>query len=118
MSNLVSKVVGDKRRWRAYKARSSRLPSTYRIAVEAIERYLMCFGPTNADSAASMFEDLADLFEQASADGTPLRDVVGEDPVEFVETFLRNYTKGGWVTREQERLIDGIRRAEEGATRS
>ncbi|MFI6793991.1 hypothetical protein [Streptosporangium canum] len=32
-----------------------------------------------------MFEDLADLFEQAAADGTPIREIVGEDPVEFVE---------------------------------
>jgi DNA-binding ferritin-like protein (Dps family) len=38
-----------------------------------------------------MLEDLADLFEQGAADGTPLRDVVGEDPVEFAEAFLANY---------------------------
>ena len=39
-----------------------------------------------------MFEDLADLFERAAADGTPIREIVGEDPVEFVETFIQNYT--------------------------
>ena len=41
------------------------------------------------DSAASMFEDLADLFEQAAADATPIREIVGEDPVEFVDAFAR-----------------------------
>jgi len=67
-----------------------------------------------------MFEDLADLFERAAADGTPIRAVVGEDPVEFVEAFLQNYTKGGWVTRARERLVDAIARAEgeDGRTRS
>ncbi|MFE5827112.1 hypothetical protein ACFQ7B_35900 [Streptomyces erythrochromogenes] len=35
--------------------------------------------PTDADSSAAMFEDLADLFEQAAADGTPIRAIVGED---------------------------------------
>jgi ABC-type glutathione transport system ATPase component len=59
-----------------------------------------------------MFEDLAYLFEQAAADGTPIRAVVGEDPVEFAEAFLLNYSKGGWVTRERERLVNAIGRAE------
>ena len=119
ISDFTSKVIGDKRRWRGYKARTRQLPANYRTAVEALERYLMYFGPADGDSAASMFDDLADLFEQAAADGTPIREIVGEDPVEFVETFLENYTKGGWVTRERERLTSAIGRAEEGGgTRS
>jgi DNA-binding ferritin-like protein (Dps family) len=113
ISKFTSKVIGDKRRWREYKARTRQLPANYRTAVEALERYLMYFGPADGDSAASMFEDLADLFEQAAADGTPLRGIVGEDPVEFVEAFVQNYSKGAWVTRERERLTSAIERAEE-----
>ena len=113
ISKLTSKVIGDKRRWRAYKARTRQLPQTYRMAVEAIERYLMYFGPADGDSAASMFEDLADLFERAAADDIPIREIVGEHPVEFVEAFVQNYSKGGWVNREQERLTEAIERAEE-----
>jgi DNA-binding ferritin-like protein (Dps family) len=111
ISDFTTKVIGDKRRWRAYKARTRQLPTNYRTTVDAIERYLMYFGSADGDSAASMFEDLADLFEQAAADGTPIREIVGEDPVEFVEAFLQNYSKGGWVTRERERLTDAIDRA-------
>ena len=70
----------------------------------------MYFGPADGESAASMFEDLADLFEQAAADGTPIREIVGEDPVEFVEAFLQNYEKGGWISRERERLTSAIDR--------
>ena len=54
----------------------------------------MCFGPGDGDTASSMFEDLADLFEQSAANGTPVRAIVGEDPVEFAEAFLRNYPEG------------------------
>ena len=97
-------MIGDKRRWREYKARVRQLPPNYRTAVDAIERYLMYFGTMDGDSAASLFEDVADLFEQAAADGTPIREIVGEDPVEFVEALIRNYPKGGYVVREQERL--------------
>ena len=111
---FISKVIGPKRWWRAYKARKEQLPEDYRAAVDAVERYLMYFVPTDGDSAASMFEDLADLFEQAAVDGTPIRETVGEDPVEFVEAFVQNYTEGGYVpTRERKRLTDAIARAEE-----
>jgi DNA-binding ferritin-like protein (Dps family) len=111
ISKFTSKVIGDKRRWREYKARTRQLPENYRAAVDAFERYLMCLGPADGDSAASMFEDLADLFEQSAADGTPIRAVVGKDPVEFIEAFLRNYPEGQWRSRERERLISAIDRA-------
>jgi DNA-binding ferritin-like protein (Dps family) len=105
---FFSKVIGDKRRWREYKARVRQLPPEYRTAVDAIERYLMHFGPVDGDSAASVFEDVADLFEQAAADGTPIREIVGEDPVEFVDALVRNYAKGGYVDRERQRLVSAI----------
>ncbi|HEU5470694.1 MAG TPA: DUF1048 domain-containing protein [Actinophytocola sp.] len=107
-------MIGPKRQWREYKARVKRLPPNYGAAVEAIERYLMHFVPTDAGSVGSMFEDLADLFEQAAANGTPIREIVGNDPVEFVEAFVQNYTTGGYVTnRERKRLTDAIARAAE-----
>jgi DNA-binding ferritin-like protein (Dps family) len=115
---FISKMIGDKKRWRAYKARKRRLPGNYRAAVDAIEHYLMHFVPTDGDSVASEFEDLADLFEQAAADGTPIREIVGEDPVEFVEAFARNYSEGGYVpARERKRLTDAIARAAEEVSR-
>jgi DNA-binding ferritin-like protein (Dps family) len=118
---FISKVVGPKRRWREYKARVRQLPENYRTAVDATEQYLMHFVPADSDSAASEFEDLADLFERAAADGTPIREIVGDDPVAFAEAFAQNYTKGGYVPdRERERLIRAIKRAEgeDGGTRS
>jgi DNA-binding ferritin-like protein (Dps family) len=69
------------------------------------------FGPGQGDSVLSMLEDLADLFEQAAADGTPIREIVGEDPVEFAEAFVQNYPEGQWISRERERLTNAIDRA-------
>lgn len=114
---IISKVIGDKRRWRAYKARTRNLPASYRTAVEALERYLMYCGPGgDGNEAQSMFEDLVDLFEQSAANGISIREIVGEDPVEFLEAFVRNYPDGGWRTRERNRLIRAIERAEEEST--
>jgi DNA-binding ferritin-like protein (Dps family) len=101
----------QKRRYRQYKARMARLPESYRTAAEAVNRYLMYFGPGTGEGVLTMLEDLIPLFEQAAASGTPVREIVGEDPVEFVEAFKRNYPEGQWVARERERLARAIDRA-------
>jgi DNA-binding ferritin-like protein (Dps family) len=80
----------------------------------AITAYLGGLG--DGDSILSMLDDLADLYEQGAADGTPVREIVGEDPVEFAEAFLRNYPAGQWITREQERLTGAVEQAEVEAT--
>jgi DNA-binding ferritin-like protein (Dps family) len=108
-SNFIKKVVGEKGQWREYKARGRQLPPSYRTALDAFERYLNYFG-TGGDSTA-IYGDLVDLFEQSAADGTPIREVVGDDPVEFIQTLVANYPKGQWIIRERERLITAIDRA-------
>jgi DNA-binding ferritin-like protein (Dps family) len=108
---LIAKVIGPKKRWRAYKARVKELPDDYRAAVEAIERYLMHFGLVEARSAEALFEDVADLFERAALDGTPIREIVGDDAVEFVDALIRNYDQGGYIKRERDRLNNAIARA-------
>lgn len=115
MGNPIEKVVGnfeDKRRWRRHKARVKELPETYRTAEQALERYLNYFGAiSRGDLFMTMLEDLADLFEQAAADDTPIRAIVGDDPVDFAETFLANYAEGQWINKERRRLTEAIDRA-------
>ncbi len=112
MNKFVAKVVGEKRQWREHKARTRQLPESYRTALEALERYLMHAGPGgDGANAASMFDDLLDLFEQSAANRTPIREIVGEDPVEFLETFVQNYPDGQWRLRERKRLTSAIDRA-------
>jgi DNA-binding ferritin-like protein (Dps family) len=109
---LLATVIGPKKEWRAYQARVKALPPNYRDAVEAIERYLMHFGVVDADGATALNNDVIDLFERAAADGTPIRDVVGDDPVEFVEALIANYAKGGYIDRERARLVRSIEEAD------
>ncbi len=109
ISRFIKRILGEKAQWRQYKARARKLPATYRAAVDALERYLMYFG-TGGDGTA-VYADLVDLFEQSAANRTPIRQVVGDDPVEFIETFVQNYPKGSWITRERTRLTNAIERA-------
>lgn len=106
---LVTGSLEQKKQYRRYKARKEQLPPDYRTAIDALDRYLMYRGSiTRGDIMLSMLDDLADLFEQSAANGTPIRAVVGDDPVEFAETFLRNYSDGEWIKKERERLVKAI----------
>jgi len=118
----ITKVVGDfgdKKKWREYKARVKALPAGYREAANGLERYFMYFGPNEDGSLLiQLVTDFADLMEQSVADGTTVRQLVGEDPVEFAEQFLANYDGGSFVRKERARLAASIDKAvvEEGAS--
>jgi DNA-binding ferritin-like protein (Dps family) len=112
ISDISTKLIGDKKRWRQYKARVAALPAPHRTAVAGIERYIMYTGPSDGDQLMRMLDDLADLFEQTAADGTNVRTVVGADPIAFAEDFKANYGLGAWLSKEQQRLIDAINKAD------
>ena len=109
---LITGSLEDKKRWRRYKARKEQLPGSYRVAINGVERYLMYAGSiVRGDVLMTMLEDLADLIEGAAADRTAIRDVVGDNPVEFADTFIENYADGQWIDKERQRLAEAIDRA-------
>ncbi|MGO3152614.1 MAG: DUF1048 domain-containing protein [Galactobacter sp.] len=117
MRNPIEYIVGDletKKQWREYKTRVKALPGAYRTAYKGLERYAMIFGPVDrSDSMMNMFGDLVDLMERAAVDGQSIRDVVGEDPTDFMETFIDAYRGQGesFVEKERSRLADSLDRA-------
>jgi Transcriptional regulator PadR-like family len=52
--------------------------------------------------------------KRAAADGTSVREIVGDDPVEFAETFAQAYTGTKWIDKERARLTKAIEDAERG----
>lgn len=101
IENLVEKAFGEvteRRQYREYKERVKTLPKNYRAAVEALERYLLVRGSQSKqdDALVPILVDLADQFEQAATDSTPIRTLVGEDPAEFAEATQvhDHYLKG------------------------
>ena len=59
-----------------------------------------------------MHGDFADLWERAATDGTPIRDIVGDDPVDFAETFVQAYSGTHWIDKERTRLTKAVDDAE------
>ena len=110
---MTARWIEQKRQYRQYKARIAALPTSYRTAAAGMERYINHLGGVgDATSILTMMEDFADLLEQGAASGTPVREIFGEDPVEFAEAFVRNYPAGRWITKEQERLTHAVEQAE------
>lgn len=113
---LVTGPLEDKKRWRRFKQRKEQLPAGYRTAMDGLERYFMYAGPiARGDVYVQMLEDLADLFERSAVDGLPVRSIVGEDPVEFADTFIANYSDDQWINKERRRLIETIDRSSDEA---
>lgn len=122
MANPIEWIVGDlgdKKRWRAYRARIKALPPGHRAAADAVQTYIMSGAaadvPSDGSTLVRMFDDLADLFERAAIDGTPVRAIVGERPSDFVDEFTASYGDVGWRGRARRRLDDAIREAEAAA---
>lgn len=117
MRNPIELIVGDldhKRQWREYKSRVKKLPASYQTTAKGLERYVMNFGAVDDGATlVRMFGDLADLLEQSAADGLAIRELVGDDPTDFIETFLDTYRGAGrsWVERERARLAATIETA-------
>ena len=74
-------------------------------------------GITDGDTTVQMFVDLVDLWERAALDGTSVADIVGEDPVEFAESFAQAYSSKRWIDKERAKLVDEIDAAKK-ATRN
>ncbi|PJJ65633.1 DUF1048 domain-containing protein [Compostimonas suwonensis] len=99
----------QKKQYRQDKARIDALPEPHGSAAKAMHRYLMYSGDvTDGDTLTTMFTDLADLWERAALDGTPVREIVGDDPVEFTETFAQAYGGKRWIDKERARLNKAI----------
>ncbi|MEO6116176.1 MAG: DUF1048 domain-containing protein [Pseudolysinimonas sp.] len=114
----ITKTLEGKKRYNECKARMRQLPGGYRTAIEGVERYLTYSGLiSDGDVLVKMLEDLVDLFEQGVANGTPVREIVGDNPVEFSDAFLQNYADGQWIQKERARLNDTIDRAAEDETK-
>jgi DNA-binding ferritin-like protein (Dps family) len=101
--------LGQKKQYRQYVARIEALPEPYKSAAKAFQRYFMYYGGvSDGDTLITMFGDFADLWERAAVDGTPVRAIVGDDPVEFAETFAQAYSGKQWIDKERERLMKAI----------
>ncbi len=114
----IERVTGSleqKRRFRQYTARIEALPEPYAAVAKALQRYFMSgVMVMDGETALTMLGDFAELWERAAADGARVRDIVGEDPVDFADTFALAYDGKRWIDKERARLTRAVEDAERG----
>ena len=112
MANWVEALTGSleqKKQYRQLKARMDALPEPYGTAAKALYRYFMYNGGiVDGETLMTMMSDFVDLWERAAVDGTSVREIVGEDPVEFAEAFTQAYSGKHWIDKERARLVKAI----------
>ncbi|GAA1823542.1 DUF1048 domain-containing protein [Agromyces salentinus] len=107
--DVIAASSEEKQRYQQYKLRKQQLPQEHRAAVDAVERYLVYRGViTSGDILLTLLDDLMILFEECAADGTPVRAIVGDEPVAFAESLLDNHAEGQWIAKERRRLDQAI----------
>ena len=112
---LVTGSLEQKKQYKRDRARIEALPEPYRSVAKALWRYFMYYpGITDGDDTLKMSGDFADLWERAAVDATPVRAIVGENPVEFAEAFAQAYARRDWFDKERARLTKAIEDAERG----
>lgn len=112
---MVTGSLDQKKRYKQFRVRIDALPEPYRTVAKALQRYFMYYGGiTDGETALKMWSDFVDLWERAAADGTPVRAIVGENPVEFADTFTQAYGGRQWIDKERARLTKAIEDAERG----
>lgn len=110
---VLTGSLDQKKQYKQYQRRIDALPEPYAQAAKALQRYFMYQGGVvDGDTLIKMQGDFVELWEAAAADGTPVRDIVGDDPVEFAETFIAAYSGKQWIDKERARLTQAIEDAE------
>jgi DNA-binding ferritin-like protein (Dps family) len=108
----------QKKQHKQHQARVAALPDPYGTVAKAFQRYFTYYaGVTDGETLVTMFGDFVDLWERAAADRTPVREIVGDDPVDFAETFAQAYTGTRWIDKERARLVKAVDDAETGQSR-
>ena len=97
MSNLWTKVIGDKKEWRSMEARADALPRDYRIVYGRSSTTCGGSPPATAWTSWRCCGTCSGLFETSAAEGKPVLDVTGEDVAAFCDERLRGTPS--WVDK-------------------
>jgi DNA-binding ferritin-like protein (Dps family) len=92
MSNLLTRIIGDKAEWRAMEARAKALPRDYRIVYDEMKTYLWRFTAGDGMDIVAILKDVLGLFEVSAAHGKGVLDVTGQDLAAFCDERLRGTT--------------------------
>ncbi|GLX95082.1 DUF1048 domain-containing protein [Herbidospora sp. NBRC 101105] len=78
----IRDIIEGKRQWRAHVARVKALPPDYQIVHKEMQRYFFKVG------SAELLSGVLDFFEEGVADGTGVRELIGDDVAAFCDGLI------------------------------
>lgn len=88
MTNFVTRILGDKKEWKAMEARANLLPRDYRIVYGEMKSYLWRFTSGDGMDIVALLKNVLELFETSAAQGKSVLDVTGDDVAAFCDERL------------------------------
>jgi DNA-binding ferritin-like protein (Dps family) len=92
VSNILIKILGDKKEWKAMEARANALPRDYRIVYGEMKSYMWRFTTGDGMDIVALLKEVLGLFEASVAEGKSVLDVTGEDVAALCDERLRGTT--------------------------
>jgi DNA-binding ferritin-like protein (Dps family) len=92
VSNILIKILGDKKEWKAMEARANALPRDYRIVYGEMKSYMWRFTTGDGMDIVALLKEVLGLFEVSVAEGKSVLDVTGEDVAALCDERLRGTT--------------------------
>jgi DNA-binding ferritin-like protein (Dps family) len=90
MSNVWTKVIGEKKEWKGMEARAAALPSDYRVVYGDMKKHMFKFASGDGTGVVAVLNEVLDLFETSAAEGRHVLDVTGADVAAFCDQRLRS----------------------------
>jgi DNA-binding ferritin-like protein (Dps family) len=92
MTNLFTKVLGDKKEWNAMQARANALPRDFRIAYAEMTSYMFKFATGGGMDVVAVLKEVLGLFETRVVEGKTVLEVTGQDVAAFCDQRLHGTT--------------------------
>jgi len=92
MKHLLSRIIGDKKEWKAMEARAHALPHDYRVVYGEMKSYLWRFTSGDGMDVVAVLRDVLELFEASAREGRRVLDVTGRDVAAFCDERLSGVT--------------------------
>ena len=90
MSDIIKKLIGDKKAWRKMEARAKALPEEYDFVYHRIQHYMWKHSAGSGMDMIEIFEGVLGLFEEGAKNGRGVLEITGVDVAAFCDELLIN----------------------------
>ncbi|MCI1986705.1 MAG: DUF1048 domain-containing protein [Lactobacillus sp.] len=106
----IQAMIKDKQRYKQFTKDVRALPTPYAATVNALTKYIWSFAGSGA--MVDVLEEVLHIFQESAAENVPIRQIVGEDPVEFAENIMAEYPNELWLIKYRHQLRQKVAEVE------